>query len=316
MTSTLLSLHSPFEPRLLDDASIWSCDSTNYSKSFVGSNFRSCSSIDTDNSSIAATTTSRFPTTFTLFGNPFSSVDTKREWSESGVLQSSGKESLISTDDDGWKDLESSLISTMAISHLQDIATFEAPITVDDSGRRDINGVALHEELKHFSGVVRLPTFMEIFKVDSFSRTVEFFSVLRTQCNIIFDPRVGSMIIFRKHVYVPARRVVVAHVEPPIFARHYGMNPNTSVPEGSRIYKRSSPRFVITKSPSSDGTKSRLSFTSPSLKLPDKASVFDFVDATKDAATTKQVAFERCEDKALLRKRNRRRPQVRRKRRF
>lgn len=316
MTSSLHSHRSPFGSNHLYDVNIWSCDGMPNSPSFAGGNFRSGSSIiDNANSSSATATTMLFPTTSALFGNPFSNVDAKREWSESSV-QSGGKESLMSTDDDEWKDLEATLTSTLDLNNLQGDAALEAPITLDDSGRRDINGVALHEELKHFSGVVRLETFMEIFKVKSFSHMVEFFSVLQTQCNMVFDPRVGTMVIFRKHLYVPARKVVFKHLEPQIFARHYGMNSSPSISEGSRGSKRSSPRLVLAKSPSSQsGSKERLPFTSPSLKLPDKATVFDFLDM-EGTATTKRIDVERYEDKAALRKRIRRRPQIRRKRRY
>jgi hypothetical protein len=153
---------------------------------------------------------------------------------------------------------------------------------------------------------------MEIFKVKSFSHMVEFFSVLQTECNMVFDPNVGTMVIFRKHLYVPARKVVVKHEEPQIFARHYGINPSPSMSEGSRGSTLSSPRFLIVKSPPS-GSKERVPFTSPSFKLPDKATVYDFVDT--EEKTTKQLDFERYEEKTL-RKRNRRRPQVRRRRRY
>lgn len=123
-------------------------------------------------------------------------------WSR-GQYTTTGKDLLREDVDDEWLDLEHNLNSILE----DELDTSPETAVVGDDGKRDITSDAIRTEMKRFSGVLRLKTLMDIFKIDSFDRTVEFFDNFKIQGSMAHDPLFGVMAIFKNHHYVPARKM-------------------------------------------------------------------------------------------------------------
>ena len=123
-------------------------------------------------------------------------------------IRSTGKDLLRSDSDDGWSDVEASLTSVLSMSQFH--ANAPEDVVIDALGRREITRDALINEMMRFSRVLRLETFMEIFKVNTFDRLVEFIHCLMTFCSIQSDPIFGYMVIPKGHLYVPARKMTIS----------------------------------------------------------------------------------------------------------
>ena len=122
--------------------------------------------------------------------------------------RSTGKDLLRSDSDDGWNDVEAALNSVLNMSQFH--ANAPEDVAMDSLGRREITRDALINEMMRFSRVLRLETFMEIFKVNTFDRLVEFIHCLMTFCSIQSDPIFGYMVIPKGHLYVPARKMTIS----------------------------------------------------------------------------------------------------------
>jgi hypothetical protein len=123
-------------------------------------------------------------------------------------IRSTGKDLLRSDPDGGWSELEATLTSVLNSSQFH-VNAPEA-VVMDSSGRREITRDALVNEMMRFSRVLRLETFTDIFKVNTFDRMVEFIHCLMTFCSIQSDPVFGYMVIPKGHLYVPARKMTIS----------------------------------------------------------------------------------------------------------
>lgn len=122
--------------------------------------------------------------------------------------RSTGKDLIRSDPDDGWSEVQATLNSVLKLSQFHVNAPED--VVMDSLGRREITRDALINEMMRFSRVLRLETFTEIFKVNTFDRMVEFMHCLMTFCSIQSDPVFGYMVIPKGHLYVPARKMTIS----------------------------------------------------------------------------------------------------------
>lgn len=185
---------SPYGPHVSGNLTAWSCDGID-PFAFSGSSWTcygimnacSCNDFSCQHSS-------------SFFDRQLSKEDA--HWS-CGQYTTTGKDLLREDVDDEWLDLEHNLNSILD----DELDTSTETAVVGNDGKRDITSDAIHTEMKRFSGVLRLKTLMDIFKVDSFDRTVEFFDNFKIHGSTAHDPLFGVMAIFKKHLYVPARKM-------------------------------------------------------------------------------------------------------------
>lgn len=187
---------SPFGPHISRDSNIWMCDGID-PFAFSGDNW-SCHG----NSNGCDCTDFSCQHSRSLFAFQIASSSNRYGF------RSVGKEELLKNGDDGWSELETTLNSVLKLSQAQ----FEFPddVVLDSSGRREITRDSLVQEMVRFSRVLRLETFMEIFKVNNFERLVEFMHCLMTFGSIQTDPVFGYMVIPKGHLYVPARKINIS----------------------------------------------------------------------------------------------------------
>lgn len=233
---------SPFGPHMSQGKNIWSCDGID-PFAFSNNEYSCCERIPNgSNCKDLSSQHSRF-----LFARQLS-----MKGNCNGV-RSTAKEQLVNDGDDGWSDLEASLNHVTRHAQLQVDVPENA--VLDSRGRRDITRDALYHELMRFSRVIRLETFMEIFKINSFPRLVEFLHCLMTFCSIQTDPRFGYMVIPKGHLYVPARKMTISphtQLHPLGFTRSSPKQPVPSSPATStrskpEASKRLSPRSGVSK---------------------------------------------------------------------
>jgi hypothetical protein len=191
---------SPFGPHISKGPNIWTCDGID-PFAFSGDNW-SCHG----NANDCDCTDFSCQHSRTLFA-----CQVSRSANRYG-FRSIGKEQLLNDGDDGWSDLETTLNSILNLGQLQ--IEFPDDVVLDSSGRREITRDSLVHEMMRFSRVLRLETFMEIFKVNSFDRLVEFMHCLMTFGSIQTDPVFGYMVIPKGHLYVPARKMAISPRKP------------------------------------------------------------------------------------------------------
>lgn len=184
---------SPFGPHVSTDSNIWMCDGID-PFAFSGDDW-SCSG----NATGCGCTDFSCQHSRSLFACQVSSSTNRYGF------RSIGKEQLLNNGDDGWSELERTLNSVLKLGQLQ--FEFSEDVVLDSSGRREITRDSLVQEMMRFSRVLRLETFMEIFKVNNFDRLVEFMHCLMTFGSIQTDPVFGYMVIPKGHLYVPARKI-------------------------------------------------------------------------------------------------------------
>ena len=128
--------------------------------------------------------------------------------SEKPKLFCSNQEKATTTVDDDWKEIEISLVDVQN-QRLCDDSKHVETCLVNFDGKRNITAYSIYDELKRFSGVVRLHTMMEIFRAgDSTDRMLLFFGCMRRFCTLVGDPKFGVMIIFKDHLYLPPVRLI------------------------------------------------------------------------------------------------------------